>query len=230
MRIPALILLAASVSCGAPIVQGGEVSVVPAAGTQAGLSAEPSTSTDDAPAKYTGRTRNQPSTPALMPSVPTISDGVEVFTQGTVPSSIAVLAVEDATNRRRVPTDFLRTTLTSALMDRGFTPLGREYVDIQVRVGSGNTSEVRIPGAAVLSFQILEWEGKHIERKGRLQMSGVLAVHGLQGELLHQIRIDFKGALSITQLSSMTPRKRNSALIGQLVEVLFASFPEPPPL
>lgn len=188
--------------------------MVPAAGTHA-----------DSPA--------QPATPRVSPAAtlvaPPIALQVGVTTE-TLLSSLAILAVEDATKRGAVPVDFLRTALTGALMDRGFTPLGRGFVDGKVKTFPGGPSEVRIADAAVLFFQVLEWNGKHMQGKGRLQASGTLSVYGPGGELLHQARMDFRGALKVTQMSGMTPRKRSNTLTGQLLDTLLGGFPAPPPL
>jgi len=215
MRIPALLLpLSLLVSCGAPVVQGGQVAVVPAVGTHA-----------DSPA--------QPATPRVSPAATLVAPAIALqvgVTTETLLSSLAILAVEDATKRGAVPVDFLRTALTGALMDRGFTPLGRGFVDGKVKTFPGGPSEVRIADAAVLFFQVLEWNGKHMQGKGRLQASGTLSVYGPGGELLHQARMDFRGALKVTQMSGMTPRKRSNTLTGQLLDTLLGGFPAPPPL
>ena len=175
----------------------------------------------------------QPATPRVSPAAtlvaPPIALQVGVTTE-TLLSSLAILAVEDATKRGAVPVDFLRTALTGALMDRGFTPLGRGFVDGKVKTFPGGPSEVRIADAAVLFFQVLEWNGKHMQGKGRLQASGTLSVYGPGGELLHQARMDFRGALKVTQMSAMTPRKRSNTLTGQLLDTLLGGFPAPPPL
>ncbi|MFQ5748790.1 MAG: hypothetical protein ACE5H3_04945, partial [Planctomycetota bacterium] len=91
---------------------------------------------------------------------------------GPAPASVAVLAIEDATPAHLVPVQELRRTVVRLLLDRGFTPLAREFVDARTRdledQGAVPASALWLEGTGVLGIRVLLWRDREAETRGRL--------------------------------------------------------------
>jgi len=153
---------------------------------------------------------------------------------GPAPANVAVLAIEDATPARLAPVQDLRRTVVRLLLDRGFTPLARDFVDARTRdledQGAVPASALRLEDTGVLGIRVLRWHDREAESRGRLTAELEGEFFGEQGRLIGRARLPLDLRLDARTFSSLGPASRRRRLAEMAFEKLLERFPGPPPL
>ncbi len=151
-----------------------------------------------------------------------------------VPANVAVLAIEDATPAHLVPVQDLRREVVRLLLDRGFTPLARDFVDARTRdledQGAVPASALRLEGTGVLGIRVHLWRDREAENQGRLTTELEADFFGEQGRLIRHVRMPLDLRLDARTFSSLGPASRRRRLTEMALGELLSRFPGPPPL
>ncbi|MBT3340607.1 MAG: hypothetical protein HOM34_00260 [Planctomycetes bacterium] len=151
------------------------------------------------------------------------------FAVDTIAAEVAVLDVVNSTQGALVPTGDLRKLTRSWLLDEGFTPLSMQYVD-SYSVRQQVAADVRVPGAAVMSMQVLSWKDTHLASRGQLNAQVDFVMYSPDGVVQYRGAGLLEIRLSAGQQASLSPDGRVEAVLEQLVDEVLAGFPQPEPL
>jgi len=139
------------------------------------------------------------------------------------PPEIAILEVEDRTTGNWVPADALRSALVSAALDRGFTPLSRQFVD-QAEI---DPDVPALDQAGILRLRILSWvDGA--EQASSVHLRYHLTLHG-EGMVIADI-LESATVAADASLLSLDQEARLERMLGQLAIQMMAKLPPPPSL
>ena len=141
----------------------------------------------------------------------------EIVRVEVAPAELAILPVEDRQRHPATQAGALREAIAAAAVERGFSPLGRGYVDrAEIDLDVPALGE-----AGVLRVRLLDWEpeaGPPARLRGRVHLSLYQ-----QGELLadYQYRVDLRSdslAMAADSAGQLTALRRRFAaeLVGQL--------------
>ncbi len=147
----------------------------------------------------------------------------------TIGAEIAVLDVVNSTHGALVPTTDLRRLFRTHLLDGGFTPLSEQYVDSYANRQQVDAA-IRIPGASVMSLQILAWKDSNMVNRGQLDAQVDFVLYSPDGVVQYRSAGLVELELAATQLTALNPDGRVEALHELLVTTILSSFPQPEPL
>ena len=147
----------------------------------------------------------------------------------SLPASLAVLKPVNETARTGLDLASLRQATMSALMDLGYSPLSRSYVDSRTS-GAAEASMVRMPDAGVIQLHVLRWDDDRAESHGELDYALRATLYGTDGQSLGVVEHADRLALRPSEMASRSPGYTAPFLTARALKALFAALPEPPPL